>query len=107
MLSAAVFVLPTYTEGFPNVILESMACRCPIVTTNVGAIPEMLDIDSDDRCGICVTPRNVNELKEAIVTMLTSAETADMYAENARTRVMSTYSMPQVSNALLEIWKQI
>lgn len=107
MLSAAVFVLPTYTEGFPNVILESMACRCPIVTTNVGAIPEMLDIDSDDRCGICVTPRNVNELKEAIVTMLTSAETADLYAENARTRVMSTYSMPQVSNALLEIWKQI
>lgn len=107
MLSAGVFVLPTYTEGFPNVILESMACRCPIVTTSVGAIPEMLDTYSDNRCGICVNPRDVDELRAAIVTMLTSTDIAGKYAENARARVISMYSMPQVANALVEIWKQI
>lgn len=107
MLSAGVFVLPTYTEGFPNVILESMACRCPIVATNVGAIPEMLNIYSDNQCGICVKPRDVDELRDAIITMLTSVDMAGKYAENARTRVISMYSMPQVANALVGIWKQI
>ena len=39
---ADLFVFPSYSEGFPNVILESMAAGCAIVTTNVGAIPQML-----------------------------------------------------------------
>src|SRR5690606_6695787 len=42
-----VFVLPSYTEGFPNVILEAMALSRAIVATEVGAIPEMLS----DGCG--------------------------------------------------------
>lgn len=66
MMKCELFILPTYTEGFPNVILESMACGCPIVTTAVGAIPEMLDIKNGFNHGICVEPRSVSQLKRAI-----------------------------------------
>lgn len=107
MLSCTVFVLPTYTEGFPNVILESMACGCPIVTTPVGAIPEMLDIYGENDCGICVEPKNVEQLKNAIETMLNDREYAERCGNNAQKRVNELYSMPVVWNQLVDIWRNV
>lgn len=104
MLSAAVFVLPTYTEGFPNVIIESMACGCPIVTTCVGAIPEMLDIKNGNNHGICVEPKNVKALKESIQIMLNNREYALECGKNAQRRVNELYSMSKVWNQLEVIW---
>ncbi len=104
MLSAGVFVLPTYTEGFPNVILESMACACPIVTTKVGAIPEMLDIDGKGDCGICIEPKNVKDLESAIKKMLSNVDYARTCGENAYARVVQKYSMPKIWGELETIW---
>lgn len=104
MLSAGVFVLPTYTEGFPNVIIESMACACPIVTTDVGAIPEMLDIINGYKHGVCVEPKNVDALREAILKMLDDREYALECGRNAQKRVNDLYSMPKVWSQLETIW---
>lgn len=107
MLTAGVFVLPTYTEGFPNVILESMACGCPIVTTNVGAIPEMLDIVNGDNNGICVEPKNKEQLKNAILKMLDDRDYAIQCGKNAQERVNRLYSMPAVWEQMLGIWHSL
>lgn len=107
MLAAGLFVLPTYTEGFPNVILESMACGCPIVTTSVGAIPEMLDIHSETPCGICVEPQNTEELREAVERLLSDAENAAAMGERAKQRVNRQYSMPAVWADMVGIWKDV
>ena len=37
-----IFINPTYTEGFPRVVLEAMASGMPIVTTNAGGIQDLL-----------------------------------------------------------------
>lgn len=107
MMTCNVFVLPTYTEGFPNVILESMACGCPIVTTDVGAIPEMLDIDNGSNYGICVKPMDVDGLCEAIKRMLDDKDYSRRCGENAKKRVNELYSMPIIWKELLNIWNQI
>ncbi len=107
MINCSVFVLPSYSEGFPNVILEAMACSCPIVATPVGAIPEMLDIDGKSPCGICVPIKNVEALRQAIVYMLEHTSEAIKLGENARSRVNDMYAIPKVWEQLVGIWKEV
>ena len=105
MLRCGVFVLPSYTEGFPNVILEAMSCGCPIVATDVGAIPEMLDIENGNSYGICVKPQEVDGLKLAILKMLDDRTYATQCGLNAQKRVNDLYSMPRVWEQMVKIWK--
>lgn len=107
MLSCDVFVLPSYTEGFPNVIIESMACGCPIVATDVGAIPEMLGMEDSNHCGICVKPLQVEDLREAIKRMLYDRSFAHRCGVLAQERVKKFYSMPAVWKQLTNIWAKV
>lgn len=106
MLSSHVFVLPSYTEGFPNVILESMASGCCIVATDVGAIPEMLEVDSENPCGITVKAKNSEALSLAINQVLNDDLLSSQLQENAVKRVNETYHIDIVFNHLKDIWKR-
>lgn len=105
MLTCDVFVLPTYTEGFPNVILESMACGCAIVTTPVGAIPEMLEEKMGKHYGLLTEPKDVKQLHDAIVRMLEEDSFKSDCRKNVLERVINRYSMPQVWRQLINIWE--
>jgi teichuronic acid biosynthesis glycosyltransferase TuaC len=66
MAAADVVTLPSYMEGCPNVILEALACGRPVVATNVGGIPEIMN----DECGYLVPPRDSGALAEALASSL-------------------------------------
>lgn len=104
LLQADIFVFPSYTEGFPNVILEAMACSCPIAASNVGAIPEMLDVDGN-ACGICYEPKSIEGVRKAILNLLDNPELKSHYAVMAKKRVEEKYAIPVVWKQLVAIWK--
>ena len=66
MAASNVFTLPSYREGCPNVIIEALASGRPVVATNVGGIPELMD-DSDGRL---VPARDADALKAALDQVL-------------------------------------
>jgi glycosyltransferase involved in cell wall biosynthesis len=70
LAAADVLVLPTMSEGFPNVVLEAMAAGLPVVATNVLGIPEIV---TDGENGILVPPRDPRALHEAMATLLADA----------------------------------
>ena len=104
LLKADIFVFPSYTEGFPNVILEAMACGCPIIASDVGAIPEMLDIDNEP-CGICIKPKSSQDVHDAVASLLNDKIQKDKFSEKAKCRVNSVYTMPVVWQELIKIWE--
>ncbi|PKP05686.1 MAG: hypothetical protein CVU10_10060 [Bacteroidetes bacterium HGW-Bacteroidetes-5] len=105
MLSARIFVLPSYFEGFPNVIIESMACGCSIIATSVGAIPEMLGVNEENPAGICVRTKDIEALRKGILRFLDNRALSENYGFNARKRVNEMYSIDIVCKKMESIWK--
>ena len=58
-------VNPTYTDTFPTVNLEALACGTPVITYRTGGCPESIN----DSCGIVVEQGNIEELKDAILSI--------------------------------------
>ena len=107
LVASDIFVLPSYTEGFPNVVLEAMACQCPIVATTVGAIPEMLDLGGADECGMGVPPQEIKALTEALEQLITDSSIRKELGLKARQRVLKRYAAPVVSKTLVDLWCEV
>lgn len=100
MLKSRMLVLPSHTEGFPNVVIEGMALGCSIIASSVGAIPEML---AGDR-GIIVPPCNVSELSKAISKLLNNDGERLGLSNNAERFALENYSMESIVKKLEKIW---
>ena len=66
-----IYIIPSYHEGFPRAIWEAMANSCPVISTNVGGIPETLTNGKD--C-ILIEPHSNKEIVNAVVLLVNNME---------------------------------
>jgi glycosyltransferase involved in cell wall biosynthesis len=99
-----VFVLPTDSEPFGKVIVEAMAAGCPVVTTPVGGIPEII---TDDTLGTMIAPGDVQATAQAIVAYLTDRQRARRVGRNARQHVQAHFGMDRMIGSLQQLYEQV
>jgi glycosyltransferase involved in cell wall biosynthesis len=100
LAESSVFVLPSYTEGFPNVILEAMGLGRAIIGTRVGAMPEMLA----DGCGLLIEPRNPEAVLRALQELADDPSTRVLLGGRARAKVLQEYSLEVVLPQYARHW---
>ena len=86
-------VLPTYREGFPNVLLEAAAMEIPVVATRVAGC---VDAVVDGVTGTLVSKENAEELADAMTAYLLSEELRDLHGKNARERVVREFAQERI-----------
>ena len=92
-------VVPSYTEGLPNIILESMACGTPVLATPVGAIP---DIIKDGETGFLMESNSSDCIAANIVRALEHPD-LESIAQHARDLVESEFTFERA----VERWRKV
>lgn len=88
--TADVFVLPSYSEGMPNSLMEAMASGIASVSTEVGAVPDLI---INGETGILTQPGDVNALAEALNVLLSDEVLREKLALNGKQRIIRNHSL--------------
>lgn len=103
MQSLDVFVMPSFTEGTPNSIIEAMSYGKPIIASNVGGIPDMVNAES----GILVPPGDTAALSDAILRLARDTGLRLRMGEAARARYQKLFSPTAVLPVILETYRRV
>jgi glycosyltransferase involved in cell wall biosynthesis len=96
-----VFLLSSIKEGLPYVILEAGSAKIPVVSTNVGGIPDLI---TDMEHGILVQTRKPQELARAIAFMRNHKKQSQQFAKELCERVKSEFSIERMVQQTIAVY---
>lgn len=98
------WTLPSFGEGLPVSLLEAMSSGLPVVTTPVGAIPQIIQ---DGENGLLVNSGDVEGLAQALTTALSDSPATKQLGQRARDLVIEQYSIESIGQSYLDLFKQL
>jgi glycosyltransferase involved in cell wall biosynthesis len=101
---ADVFVLPTYREGFPNVLLQAGCFHLPCIATNINGCNEIIRPTLN---GILVPPKQVSPLQEAMQQLLVDDALREAMAAKAREMIKENFDQQEVWLQIRELYRQL
>jgi glycosyltransferase involved in cell wall biosynthesis len=99
-----VFALPSLSEGMPITVLEAMAARLPVVATNVGALPELVE---EGATGFLVTPQQDAAMAERLMRFYADRELAEAFGVSARGKVERDFSLDLMLRRYADIYLSV
>lgn len=103
MRSCDIFLMPSHGEGFPNSLIEAMACGQACIVTAVGAIPEIVD----DGGALVIPVGDGQALATAIETLICSPAKLRELGERGRQIVQARYTQSTVLPILDRAWQEL
>lgn len=101
--SADIFVLASFAEGLPIVLMEAMSMEIPCITTNITGIPELITHGKE---GLLVPASDIDALTEAILLLINDSKLRHQIGQAGRQRILEFYDLQNNVNKLAEIFRR-
>ena len=98
-----IVVIPSRWDVLPIVLLEAMAFGKPVVASNVGGIPYVLE---DGKMGLLFECGNINDLVEKLIILLQNSELREKMGESGRERAKD-FSWDAIAKRMVEIYREV
>src|SRR5207249_7582327 len=102
LVAMEVFILPSEAEDFGRVLLEAMATGRPVVATDAGGVPEVVEANVT---GLLVEPADPVALAEAISTLLIDSDRAQAMGRAGRQRVEKYFTMSRHAGLIEAVYQ--
>ncbi len=99
-----VFVMSSLSEGLGTSVIDAMACGRPVVATNVGGLPELVD---PGKTGQLVSPHDPQSLAEAILRILQDKTLQVRYGHTASRRARQLFSAERMVDETVEVYHRM
>ena len=99
---ADVFILPSHAEGFPNVIVEALNNRLPIISTNVGGIPDSV---INEYNGYIIEPKDKEDLHSKIKQLGESEVLRKQFSSNSEIILRKNHDYNHTCRKIFEVFE--
>jgi len=97
-------ILPSRSEGMPNVVLESMSFELPVIASRVSGV---VDIINDTVDGILIPSEDPQALAHAMKRIIAEPEIATRLGRQARQKVTSEFSLESIADLYSDLYEQL
>ena len=99
-----VLVLPSYREGFPNVVLQGASMGLPCIVSDINGCNEIITHGEN---GLIVPPKDISGLEEALKYCIDNRLKVDELGRNTRSRIVAKYKRDYLWNELLNLYNSL
>ena len=105
ILSASdIFLIPSQSESFGLAALEAMACGLPVISSNIGGLPELI---RHNETGFIAGIGDIDRMAKYVVDLLTNQRKYDLFSSNARNRAVNVFNKSKIVPLYEEHYKKI